>query len=560
MSKSREILVLEAGGDELRVSHLSVQGGAVAIGASASFLSVDHCVDKPAIQDQNLLDELSAYVTERGWTGRDVLCLLGGDSVSCQYFDMPPLKGAAMRQAVLLKLGQQLHFEISEAVVNIAPVAAALSTETNLQRMAVTAVLQERAQAAIDAAVRMGLNPTLVSVAPAAIAAMAGEKLGGDGQVRAALHVGERASVLAVFRGPMPCVVCELAIGLGDFADALTRPIISGDDVIQLEADQAAALRDEVGIPAAGLEIASLGIKGHHLLPLLAPTLQKLSKQLTQWLTFAATSAGDAKVSTLALVGPGASMHGLADAVEQSIVISVDKADWLRGTASASTSSDESPLAASTIAVAAVLHEGRLPDLTPPKVRTQRKIRRVRRSTALVSPIVAAAIFGLAFMFDRMGLGLQPVVGENQKSLADMRQLAESNEQWNAVQTEVDRLLGEFDTFASATPHWEGLFKELSRILPGELQMTRLEARMEPTGLVIRLEATIYPAPRGRGLNEIVEQTLLLFARSPFFKDVRLLKSALTKNVNERGISDVESGTMSVDLGLAYPQAKGGEA
>ncbi len=118
MSKNREILVLEAGGDELRVSHVRVAGPAVEIDACASFLSADRSEDKSAIQDQNLLDELSKYVTERGWTGNDVVWLLGGNSVSCQYFDMPPLKGAALRQAVNLKLGQQLHFEISEAVVD----------------------------------------------------------------------------------------------------------------------------------------------------------------------------------------------------------------------------------------------------------------------------------------------------------------------------------------------------------------------------------------------------------------------------------------------------------
>ncbi len=558
MSKNREILVLEAGGSELRIAHVSIRGDTVAVGECASFHAVELGDDNPAIQDQNLLDELAAYVTERGWTGRDVLCLLGGDSVSCQYFEMPPLKGLALRQAVLLKLGQQLHFEIGEAVVDVAPIAGTSSAETNLQRVAVTAVRRQRAQAAIDAATRMGLNPTLVSAAPVAMAAMAADKLGGDDPMRAALHVGERASVLTVFSGQTPCVVSELAIGLADFAIALTRPIISGEDVIQLELEEATALRDRVGIPEAGLEIESLGIKGGNLMPLLAPTLQKLSKQLTQWLTFAATSAGDAEASTLTLVGPGASMHGLTGAIGVGIGMSVETADWLTGATIASRSSDAPPLESSTIAVAAALYAGGLPELTPPEVRTRRKIKRVRRSTALVSPVLAAAIFGLAFLFEQMGTGLQPVVGENQQSLAGMRKLAEVNQQWNAAQVEVDRLQGEFDVFASATPHWEGLFKELSRTLPGELQTTRLDARMEPTGLVVRMEATIYPAPQGRNLEEIVEQTLLSFARSPFFEDVQLLKSIVSEG--GRGAPNAAAGTLSVDLRLAYPRPRKGGA
>jgi len=556
MSKSSEILVLEAGGDELRVSHVRVEGGTVEIGECASFLSAESNDEKSAIQDQNLLDELSAYVTGRGWTGSDVVCLLGGDSVSCQYFDMPPLKGAALRQAVYLKLGQQLHFAISEAVVDIEPVAGPQPADTNLQRVAVTAVRTTRAQAAIDASARMGLNPVLVSAAPSAVAALAREKLTGDDPMRAALHVGERASILVVFCGQTPCVVCELPIGLGDFASALTRPIISGDDVIQLEVDKATALRDEVGIPDARLEIESLGIKGSNLLPLLAPTLQKLSKQLTQWLTFAATSAGDGKVSALTLVGPGASMHGLADAIKQGIGISVETADWMQGVASASASANALPVESFVIAVAAALNAGNLPELTPPEVRTQQKVRRVRRSTALVSPIVAVAIFGLAFMFERMGTGIQPAVGENRQSLADMEQLIGAHEKWNIEQAEVDRLLGEFGAFACATPHWEGLFKELSRILPGEMQMTQMDGQMDTGGIVVCVQATIYPAPRGRSLDEIVEQTLLSFARSPFFEDVRLLKS--TMNETESGASGVVSGSVSVDLRLAYPQARKG--
>ncbi|HWL94702.1 MAG TPA: hypothetical protein VNT79_14365 [Phycisphaerae bacterium] len=551
MSKSREILILESGADQLRLSLARLENGRVVILDSHSVVSQEKREDRTAVQDQILVDDLSVAISEREWVGKDLFCLVSGGTSSCQYFDMPTLAGPALRQAVLLKLGQQLHFPVDQAIVDIHPVKSATAEKHNQTRVAATVIQRDAAQAVVDAAARWGVRLAGTSSSASALTSLAIATAAKSDAMQAVLHFGERASTLAAVRGETPAVTSELPIGLEDFTKALMRPIISGDDVIQLDPQKAAELRDSVGIPEADQQIESLGIVGAKLYPLIEPTMQKLTQQLTQWMTFASTTEGGEKVKDLKVTGLGAAMHGLSAALATRLKISVEPRSWLDNLTATEGAADRLKVDGFAAATAAVLYQAKLPDLIPPDVRTAWKVRRIRRSTALICPIVATVIIGFTFLFNQVRQFTQTSYG-SQTALTEMQSLVETNSKFEAECQRVAQLQATLDGFAKATPAWEGLFKEFSKLFPSEFRATKYTGVTQPDGLHVRVDASIYTTPGGRDFDEVIEQTLMAMERSPFFEKVQLVNSLRHPNDG----THVETGTMAIDLKLAYVRPK----
>lgn len=546
MSKEQDILILEASPIELRLSRVVVARGEVKFLGAQSFRVQDKEEDESALGDQQALDALTEYVSRNGWNGKDLFCLLSGSAVSCQYFDMPPLKGNSLKQAVLLKLGQQLHFSVDDALVDIRPLESSKSADGNQLRVAATAVRRNVIKAVVEASNRLKSPLMMISAAPSALTALAMAAKDDDREMQAVLHVGDDASTLIVLQDGRPCVTSEIEIGARDFATALTRPIIDGDNVIQLDAEKAIALRDEVGIPRHDQQIESLGVTGEHLLPLLEPILQKLSLQVTQWMTFAATSADGRKVSHLKIVGPGAEISGLASAIEKHIAIPTSEADWLKGLTRVDSSADDIALSSCAATTGAVLHQRSLPDLLPPDVCHRRRLLRIRRSATLVAPIIAAAIFGIGFLFQAVATKVSPALGAGRTRLAHLQRLTNDHNEWKTKRQLIKRLQQQLDEFSQSTPRWDGLFKELSRTLPRELQVTEFRAHTEEGAILLTMRTRIFTTGNGRSFDEVMEETLMTLEENPFFKRVQPLES--------KGAA----GTLVVDLELAYPRLRTG--
>jgi Tfp pilus assembly PilM family ATPase/Tfp pilus assembly protein PilN len=552
MSSSREILVLQVFSNELRLVQATVSDGAVELVHTCSFKSNQKNPDGSALTDQTTIDGLADYVREHRLAGCELICVLSGSSIACQYYDMPPLPKSALNQAVLLKLSQQLHFPVAEAVVSTRTVGYSLEGDTKNPRIQATAVKRDLAMAATQAADRLGLNLSLVCAGPDALAGFTERLHKSDAAIQAVLHIDERIGTLVILGAHSPCVATELPIAAGDLTAALMRPIISGEKVIQLDATQAAELRTEVGIPGAEARIDSLGVTGDRLLPLLEPALQKFAKQLTQWITYSTTCAGGGVVQSIRLVGPGASIKGLAEAISARINIPVQRET---GAGAFIALADVDPTKSSeafAIPAAAALDRRALPNALPPEFVQQRTMQRIRKSIAIFTPIVAAAVLGFAVLFARVHRNLRPRVQAHEAELAHVRQLADEHRKWAALQSSVRSWENQLNGFARATPHWVGIFKELSLLLPGEVQATEYVAKSEGPDVQITVTAKVFTEPQGRGFNEIATQALLMLQRSTFFTRVEMVSA----NQSQSADDPRAAGTIALRLDLAYPVEK----
>jgi len=482
MSKGRGLLILHAEGNELRLVHTRLDRFTVELSEPCTFRSATPGPDTTALSDESALDELAGFVSKQGWFGHDLVCLVGGSSVACQSFDMPALNGTALRQAVHLKLAEQLHFDVNEAMVAVDSAPAPAGGGKNSIQVGVVACHRDLTQAAIAAAERVGLNLIAITAATAALTALARDTVERPEGLHAFLHFDESCGALVVLNGMTPCVTTELPVGAADLTAALMRPIIHGEDVIQLDEVKAMALRDEIGIPAPHDPIASLDVDGDRVLPLLEPVLQKLAKSLTQWLTFASTHTGHQPVETLLLVGPGSTIPGLARTLGSRLSIETRAHDWVAGTRLIG-SAESTSLQPYGAAVGTARHWRTLPDLLPPEVRRKRRIDRARRVVSACAPITAAALIGLAMLFGQISSDARPTIIACRREMNTMGNLLGEVRMRTATKQVADTLEQQLRRFATSSPQWIGFFKELSILLPEEFNAERLQARMTDKGI-----------------------------------------------------------------------------
>ncbi|HUN82647.1 MAG TPA: hypothetical protein VMV81_14175, partial [Phycisphaerae bacterium] len=304
MSRNREILILLAGPEEIRLARVRRESDRLHVLDVADFQSGVRNADGSALRDQPTVDAVCECIRKKNWAGRELICVVGGNPVACHHYNLPPLKGSALRQAAILKLGQQLHFDIAQAIVAVNP-ATIGGPRDGLIRVEVSALHEDAAVAALNLAEACSLNISVLTVVPAALGALAGQQRRNAPGLHSILFFDEKSTTLVVLDGPTPFVTTELPMCAADLTQALMRPIISGDDILHLDESAALALRNEIGVPAFDQEIVSLQVTGERLLPLLEPVLQKMSRQITQWLTYASTCTGGVPIRSLVVVGSG---------------------------------------------------------------------------------------------------------------------------------------------------------------------------------------------------------------------------------------------------------------
>ncbi len=566
MSSSSDLLILQVLPDELRLVKARVEAERVRLSSPACFLTGVRSGELSALGDQTVLDAVKAHITAQGWAGRQALVLVGGGNVACQYFDMPPLDGSALRQASQLKIAQQVHFDLNQAVVSVQSLSrvfgpdaiarrqakTSVALDTKLVPVEVVAAHQDACNAVLVAAERIGLTVRSISASPAVFAALTNRCVDGPVGIHGALFVDERVSYLCVQVEGVACVSTELPFGAADLTAALMRPIIVGTEVLQLDEVRAANLRDSVGIPEAQQSIALHGISGEKLIPLLEPVLQKLGKQLTQWLTYAATQAGGRRVESLQLVGPGARIAGLANAIEARLKLPTRTVEWARQRSDIEPSDAVGSVEAFGFAVAAAIASNCLPDLIPEAIRRERRLTRARRWTTLCASSAAAILAVVAVVLHHLDESIEPRLERHRAELADAAGILEVNRRWSAQSTRNAQIKSQMSDFVRANPSWTGLFKELSSLLPQELMATQYESRMTNGMLTLSISANVHTAAGGRSFDEIVSSTLQVLQSSVFFSRVNLESANRGPQAND----PQAEGTLTIVLDLNYPRPR----
>jgi len=545
MSQAKQKLIIEAHADALQLILLRRAGTQLQCVDHRRVTVQDADADKCALQHQVVLDEAQSIIEANGWAGgTDWTFLIGGSVTACHYFNMPALSAKELADAVKLKLAQQMHFPIGDAIVDVQTLSKNKKGGDDVLVRA-TALRHDVSDAAVAFATDLGVSNAMVTTYATALHALADVTASEANEPHATLFIDRSASVLMVSGPSGPLLTTELPLSEREFVTALMRPIIAGDDMVQLDEAAAEQLWHTHGIPAPNETIDAHDLQGRNLLPLLEPVLQRFAQQLIQWLTFASTTEGGVELERVALVGPCARVNGMADALAGRLNRDIAVVDWLAevGLRHEAAGGDGSLAAA----CGAILRPATIPNLITPNERQARRVRRLCKSTTIVGPLVAAAALGFAFLINHTSGGLQMASGNVDRDMARLKDIQARNEQVLAQRQTMERMQAELDSFAMATPNWLGLMKEVSFILPEGVAIERLTGREVAGQLRVAIQALAVESTAMAGCDRMIEQTLRAIEQSPFSEAVHLI------NVSR---SDPNSGQktarLNVEIELVY--------
>ncbi len=550
MSKNRNILVIQVDVEGVRAAIAEAGSDSVYISDSCSFPSSTQNKESCPLSDQLLIDQLKSYCRGKQQRIDGVLFVLGGAGVSSHYLDMPPLSGKELTQATRIKLAQQLHFPVAEAVVAV----KSLKNQSGGQlKVHATAGLKSHLDRIIDTASQLGLRLLGICAASDVLAHAVANRFDNTNGMRVVLDLGEQSSTLVVVDGGTPCICSEIPVSAGDITVALMRPIIRGEEVIQLDAAKAMELRDEVGVPLPSDSIPSLGVTGDRILPLLEPVLQKLLKQMTQWLAFATTGKNHI-VEEIELIGVGAAIPQMGEAIAVRSGLRVSVSNWLDELAKRTSTDSGANTSGYGLCAAAVSHWKKLPDLVPEDVRREDRTRRWRRSVSICAPIVAVSIAAISVPFESLGSAVGQSLAVRKAQLAvvqnNVNQCGESTREDQAV----TRIEGKFRHFVDESPDWLAVLKEQTQVLPREFRATEYSGEWNVHEASLTVRGDIVTADSSREFDDVVRQTVLALQKSELFRRVEIVSA-------NQGASEGDtrqSGSVAFRLDLRTPVTGGG--
>lgn len=521
MSKNRNILVIQVDVEGVRVAIAEAGSDSVHISDCCNFPSSTQNNESCPLSDQLVIDQLRSYCRGKQQRIEGVLFVLGGGGVSSHYLDMPPLSGRELVQATRIKLAQQLHFPVAEAVVAVKSLKSVFGGQN---RIHATAGLKSHLDKIVDTASQLGLRLLGICAACDVLSHAVASRFDNTSGMRVVLDLGEQSSTLVVVDGGTPCICSEIPVSAGDITVALMRPIIRGEEVIQLDAAKAILLRDEVGVPLPGDLIPGVGVTGDRILPLLEPVLQKLLKQMTQWLTFA-TTGKDHVVEEVELIGVGAAIPQMGEAIAVRSGLRVSASNWLDDLALRSSAEGSTNTSGYGLCAAAVRHWKKLPDLIPEDVRREERTRRWRKSISICAPIVAVSIAAISMPFESLGSAVEQSLAVRKAQLAvvqgNVSQCGESSREDEAV----TRIEARFRNFVDESPDWLAVLKEQSQILPREFRATEYSGEWSGGGASLTVRGDIVTTDSNREFDDVVRQTVLALQKSELFRRVEIVSA-----------------------------------
>ncbi len=139
------------------------------------------------------------------------------------------------------------------------------------------------------------------------------------------LHVGERETVLALFRGGKLTARQRIAAGVSSWVDALTEPIRFGErEEIRLDQDQA---RDFLSTHALDteeeVEVNGVTLSSGRVHSLARPSIERFLREVMKWIRHFQVSTLEPRPGRILVAGEGVEIAGLSPYLERYLLIPV---------------------------------------------------------------------------------------------------------------------------------------------------------------------------------------------------------------------------------------------
>lgn len=339
-----------------------------------------------------------------------------------------------------------------------------------------------------------------------------------DAAPRVYIHLGEHAMTLTAWKGKRLLLARCAEVGYALLVDAILRSAQLIPKSEGYTRDHATRTLFAGGLPQRGQIVDhALHLTGEAVLPLMQPAMQRYVVETRQTLRFGMLES-DAMRASVQLIGPGAGIPGLGDALGAALDLQVQVSE---DAAKPGESIGEEHVGDLTLAVELRSEEGWF---VPGSVRVQRTTRRMARSVragAAVAILTLGAFAGKAYMGERT---LRPAIAnlQAQADAIDAEVKATTAVQQKA--RDLESIMSISEQAIGTRTNWRAAMGMLSRAMPKGVELLEISGDFRSADTAGQPALSI----RGRtnaGPQDHVSKLLDAISSNPIVASARVVSS-----------------------------------
>ncbi len=418
---------------------------------------------------------LGLMVAEHRLAGAPTVVLYESPSGSSQLTSVATSReGQALAAARLAALGS-IGGSYESAIADACEIGCDAAGDPPRRHVVAAAERHETLCAIADLIDAIGLRTERIVPSDAiAIANMIQRAMAHRGPTHGWLDMGREQSWFVVVGEGQLRLFRPIRFGVDQLIEVLTRPIClnSARADFSLNLEQARALLAEHGIPDRDHVLdAAAGLCGKHIMPLLAPVLQRVIVELKQSLRFGLTEPQRREL-TMTLCGPGAAVSGLATLIGEAIETTVESQ---RNVASSS-ASPAVPLPGGLDPQACLALLNSCPNLLPAKTIADHMARRFNRGVWVGLAAGLCLLTLDSVRLDRQIADEHERLSEVRARMDEAQSRAHDREQAGVRAAAWRRMRNSYVAATDFSPNYSAVLREVALATPKSIRLTRLES------------------------------------------------------------------------------------
>jgi type IV pilus assembly protein PilM len=265
----------------------------------------------------------------RAFRGRDAVVCVGRDDLFLQNLRVPKASEDAVRRLAEQEAAGRLPYPISEAELQVVPVAEVRQQETVLTEVLLFACHRDRLRRQLDAIEKAGLNPVAVDIEPAALLRGCRQQYRREEDQNQRLiyvHIGYSSTAVVIAEGDNALFVKYIDVGGRHMDEAVAQRL-------DMPAVQANALRKHNGDRRADQQDPEIT---QSIAAAVRPILERLAAELAMCVRYHSVTFRGRPLARM-ILGGGEAIAALSDVLAQRLELQCELANPLRPFKSADT-------------------------------------------------------------------------------------------------------------------------------------------------------------------------------------------------------------------------------
>ena len=459
---------------------------------------------------------------------------LSGPNVAVRRIRLPLMSANELAEAAKWEVKEQLPFPVQEAVLDFIVIGEVWEKDIKKQDVLVAAASKVLVQESIALVERAGGR--VAGIAPADFAAwrcVAALVPEAGKNPLAVIEIGGTKSSVTIAKDGHVRLVRELAVGSASMTQSLVGVMTSDKGEITIDRSRAEALKRRYGVLDETPEGETKdGVPLFHLASLMRPVLEHLLTELSRVLVFYRTQIDEAGISRVLVCGAGANLKQLQPFLASGLGVTVETFNPLIRITDRLQHLDPDYVSEAgprlTVALGLAVDHGQtlnlLPSVHRPAVDSTQSS---RVWWAAAKAIVAVAIIAY------LGLqGFSIAVGWQTRQRQQLWQMLEPayGQDMGAISTRIhlEQTVGDLERFIEQQPVWDGVFKDLIRVIPPSIELDELTVfYSDDEQLLPKIQLRGHVISRNDAGEGTVAKFMEQLGHSVFFDHIELASSEM---------------------------------